>query len=222
MIDVKIEPVVAEAAPQLKVLTIEAELSNPPTPDRLWEMVQEAAADIKGRYQMPDINKRPGIAATRAAYKALGKEPNRYRPSSEALCRRAVKGMELYRIDTLVDIINLVSMKSGYSIGGFDADLIDGDTITLGRGREGEPYEGIDRGMLNIEGMPVYRDNTGGIGTPTSDNERTKLSQDTSRLLMVVNAYGEEMPLDEVARLTRSLLEEFCSLKSFSSNIFQP
>lgn len=203
-----------EAAPGLKVMAIEAEVNNPPTSDELWNELSEVAGEIKESYEIAQINKRPAIAATRAAYKALGKDPNRYRPSSEALCRRVVKGMELYRIDALVDIINLISLKSGYSIGGFDADKIDGDTVVLGRGAQDEPYEGIGRGMLNIEGMPVYRDRTGGIGTPTSDNERTKLTPETRRLLMIVNDYGDEMPLPEVERLTRRLLEKYCGARN--------
>lgn len=214
MTGIKIEDVVREAAPGLKVMAIEAEVSNPPTTDELWQELGDVASEIKATYEMPQINKRPAIAATRSAYKALGKDPNRYRPSSEALCRRVVKGMELYRIDALVDIINLISLKSGYSIGGFDADRIDGDTVTLGRGAQDEPYEGIGRGMLNIEGMPVYRDKTGGIGTPTSDNERTKLTPETRRLLMIVNDYGDEMPLPEVERLTRRLLEKYCNARN--------
>ena len=120
-----------------------------------------------------------------------------------------MKGMELYRIDTLVDVINLISIQSGYSIGGFDLDKIDGEQLTLGVGREGEPFEGIGRGTLNIANMPVYRDNVGGIGTPTSDNERTKLSLETTRLLMCINVYGEEMPVDDVIGLSTSWMENF-------------
>ena len=99
MTGIKIEDVVREAAPGLKVMAIEAEVSNPPTTDELWQELGDVASEIKATYEMPQINKRPAIAATRSAYKALGKDPNRYRPSSEALCRRVVKGMELYRID---------------------------------------------------------------------------------------------------------------------------
>ena len=134
--------------------------------------------------------------ATRNLYKALGKDPNRYRVSSEALCRRVVKGMDLYRIDTLVDLINLVSMVSGYAIGGFDADKIVGDNVTLGVGEQDEKFEGIGRGLLNIEGLPVYRDAIGGIGTPTSDEERTKITLATTHLQMQINAFAKEMPLD--------------------------
>ncbi|MFY9597736.1 MAG: phenylalanine--tRNA ligase beta subunit-related protein, partial [Dysgonamonadaceae bacterium] len=138
----------------------------------------------------------------------LGKDPNRYRPSAEALCRRIVKGIELYRINTLVDLINLLSLKTGYSIGGFDADKIRGN-LTLGVGKAGEKFEGIGRGLLNIEGLPVYRDEQGGIGTPTSDEERTKIDSDTSHLLMIINAYSGKQGLPEAVDYGVELLKKY-------------
>lgn len=155
----------------------------------LWQEIHECEEFLRARYTTESIKSIAAIEATRLAYKACGKEPSRYRPSSEQLVRRILQGKSLYQIDTCVDLVNLASMRSGYSIGGFDADRIDGDTLTLGIGREGEPYEGIGRGVLNIAGMPVYRDATGGIGTPTSDHERTKLSMATTTLLALVNGY---------------------------------
>lgn len=209
-----VEDAIKNAAPSLKVVTVEADVTNTATDDALWQLLLDEGERIRSSYQMPDVARRPGIAATRAAYKALGKEPNRYRPSSEALCRRLVKGMELYRIDALVDIINLISVRSGYSIGGFDADKIAGDTLRLGVGRENEPFEAIGRGMLNIASLPVYRDEVGGVGTPTSDNERTKLDLSTRRLLMCINIYGEEMSIDDTVALTRQLIEKYCDARN--------
>ena len=206
-------------AQALRVLQIEAEIENPDTPEALWAELEALAADVHGRYAMEMVNKRPAIAATRTAYKACGKEPNRYRPSSEALMRRMVKGLELYRTAAVIDLINLLSVACGHSIGGFDADRIDGDTVTLGIGREGEPYEAIGRGPLNIAGMPVWRDNTGGIGTPTSDNERTKLSPSTRRLLMIVNMYGDEMPVADIEALARRLLVTYASAKNIQTRL---
>ena len=206
-------------APALRVLQIEAEIENPDTSEALWAELEALAADVHGRYAMEMVNKRPAIAATRTAYKACGKEPNRYRPSSEALMRRMVKGLELYRTAAVIDLINLLSVACGHSIGGFDADRIDGDTVTLGIGREGEPYEAIGRGPLNIAGMPVWRDNTGGIGTPTSDNERTKLSPSTRRLLMIVNMYGDEMPVADIEALARRLLVTYASAKNIQTRL---
>ena len=68
-------------------------------------------------------------------------------------------------------MINLASIYSGHSIGGFDLDKIQGDRLVLGIGKAGEPYEGIGRGELNIEGMPVYRDAVGGVGTGCMESE---------------------------------------------------
>lgn len=212
--EIIIEDVIKDAAPGLKVVTVEADVENAETDESLWQMLLEEGERVRSAYAMPDIARREAIAATRLAYKALGKEPNRYRPSSEALCRRLVKGLELYRINALVDIINLVSVRSGYSIGGFDADKISGDLLRLGAGREDEPFEAIGRGMLNIASLPIYRDAIGGIGTPTSDNERTKLDIDTRRLLMCINIYGEEMSADDTAALTKELLTRYCNARN--------
>jgi DNA/RNA-binding domain of Phe-tRNA-synthetase-like protein len=125
-----------------------------------------------------------------------------------------LRGIPLYQIDTLVDLINLVSIRYGYSIGGFDADKFEGDTLTLGIGKAGEPYEGIGRGMLNIEGMPVYRDAIGGVGTPTSDNERTKLGLETTRLLTIINGYSGKEGLREAADYMVELIKEFASAEN--------
>lgn len=220
--NIEIEDIIKNVAPHLQVVAIEADVINCDTPDDLWTELTQEALRIAQLYDLSQINKRPGIAATRAAYKALGKEPNRYRPSSEALCRRAVKGMELYRINVLVDIINLISMRSGYSIGGFDADCIQGDLLRLGAGRAGEVFNAIGRGQLNIEGLPLYRDAVGGIGTPTSDEERTKLSIATRRLLMCINIYQEEMPVGDVVNLSRNLLERYCQATNITVKYVRP
>jgi DNA/RNA-binding domain of Phe-tRNA-synthetase-like protein len=142
-----------------------------------------------------------------------GKDPSRYRPASEQLIRRILQGKELYQIDTLVDLVNLASIVYGYSIGGFDVAKIKGDTLTLGIGKEGEPYEGIGRGILNIAGLPVYRDAEGGVGTPTSDNERTKLTLSTRQLLVLINGYdGNEERVLQNAHYIQELVRRYaCS-----------
>jgi DNA/RNA-binding domain of Phe-tRNA-synthetase-like protein len=157
---------------------------------------------------MEDIKNRPAIEATRMVYKKLGKDPNRYRPSGEALCRRLLKGQGLYQIDTLVDLINLVSLKTGYSIGGFDADKIEGN-LELGVGKQNEPFEAIGRGTMNIEGLPVYRDSIGGIGNPSSDEERTKISAETTHLLLLINGYSGMEGLSEAVEYSINLLKKY-------------
>lgn len=211
---------IREAAPGVKILTVEADVTNQPTPDALWNEIERLAEGMRGVMEIADINKRPAIAATRNLYKRLGKEPNRYRPSMEAMSRRLLKGMDLYRIDALVDLINLVSLSSGYAIGGFDSGKIDGDTLTLGVGRDGEEFNAIGRGPLNISCLPVYRDGCGAIGTPTSDEERTKISMATTRLLMTINIYAEEMPVADVMALVSRLLSEYASAINVKFNLY--
>lgn len=220
--EIRFSDIILKAAPEIRTIMISAGIVNRPTSDELWHEVEEVAGSVKSRYQLSDIRLRPAIAATRNAYKALGKEPNRYRPSAEALCRRVVNGKGLYRLTTMVDIINLVSMATGYSIGGFDADRIEGDSLTLGAGMHEEEFHAIGRGLLNIEGLPVYRDAVGPIGTPTSDEERTSLSEETVRVLMLVNVYGEETPVEETIALTRRLFERYASATDFHAEVVAP
>lgn len=212
---------IKQAAPALKVIKIEASVSNNPTSDLLWDEILHEADVIKRGFALNMINKRPAIAATRAAYKALGKDPNRYRPSAESLCRRIVNDKGLYRLTTLVDLINLLSIASGYSIGGFDADKISGDSLLLDAGTHDDIFEGIGRGLLNIEGLPVYRDEKGGIGTPTSDEERTKLTPATTHLLMLINVYGEDMTIDDTANMAVDLLKRHADANNISVEILE-
>lgn len=176
----------------------------------LWDEIEEWGDKYRAGYTTETIKKIPGIEATRRVYRACGKDPSRYRPAAEALIRRMLQGKSLYQIDTLVDLVNLASIAYGYSIGGFDADKFVGDTLTLGVGREGEPYEGIGRGMLNIAGLPVYRDAVGGVGTPTSDNERTKMEMSTKNVFILINGYdGNEDNVRANAEYIIRLFEKY-------------
>ena len=216
------DPIIKEKTPDYKLIAVEAVVESPETDDNLWREITSFAESYRACHEMPDVNKRPGIAGTREAYKAFGKEPNRYRPSTEALCRRFVKGLDLYRSLALIDLVNLLSVSCGHSIGGFDADKIEGDTLTLGVGHEGEPYQAIGRGELNIAGLPVWRDATGGIGTPTSDNERTKMSAATRHLLLTINVYRPDMADEDIMTLTTRLLEQYADAKNITFNIYRP
>lgn len=221
--EILFEDAIRQAAPALEVILVEATISNHPTEDALWSEIADMEKHIRDTLPMELVRHRPAIDATRKAYKACGKDPNRYRPSAEALCRRAVKGMELYRTLTAIDLINLLSMATGHSIGGFDADKIDGTTLSLGIGAYNEPYEAIGRGELNIEGLPVYRDNIGGIGTPTSDNERTKLSPETRHLVMTINMYGSDpdYPPQKVIALTERLLTQYAKASNITTRLIK-
>ena len=213
MIQIELSSEIKTACPELKVLAIACQVKNSPSDAALWQEIAAEEAAVKATCHIEEVNKWAPIKATRTAYKRLGKDPNRYRPSAEALRRRILRDLPLYRIDTLVDLINLVSIRSGYSIGGFDADKIEGNLI-LGVGREGELYQGIGRGVLNIAGLPVYRDRVGGIGTPTSDEERTKISMETTSLLMIINGYSGSEGLSEAGEYAIDLLRRYASAEN--------
>lgn len=201
---------------------LEAKVKNSPYCQPLWDEINALGEHFRQTLTTESLKEIPSIAATRRVYRACGKDPSRYRPAAEALIRRMLQGKSLYQIDTLVDLVNIASIAFGYSIGGFDADKFMGDTLTLGIGREGEPYEGIGRGMINIAGLPVYRDTEGGVGTPTSDNERTKMEIGTTHLVVLINGYdGDEKRVRENAEYIQTLIRKYCESDGGSYFIYK-
>ena len=222
MIDIVIDPRILEACPETRIGLISATVVNEPTCDSLWAEIEAAAEEVKQRYELLEINQRPTIAATRHLYKKLGKDPSRYRVASEALCRRIIRGLGIYRLTTLIDVVNLVSIKSGYPISGLDGDRIAGNSLTMSVGTAEDVYNGIGRGLLNIEGMPVYRDAEGPIATPTSDEERTKFTEQTVKAQININAFAPEMPLEEAVEWTAALLKKYAHATDVETKVYVP
>ena len=213
---------IKQVCPAFVGAAVEAQVVNSTYSAALWDEIHRWEEQFRQQLTTESLKELSGIAATRRVYKACGKDPSRYRPASEQLIRRMLQGKELYQIDTLVDLVNLASIVYGYSIGGFDADKMVGDTLTLGIGREGEPYEGIGRGLLNIAGLPVYRDQQGGVGTPTSDNERTKMTLATTHLLVLINGYdGQEDRVRQNAEFIQQLIRKYCQSEGGSITIYR-
>ncbi|MCC5932339.1 MAG: hypothetical protein JJU28_24045 [Cyclobacteriaceae bacterium] len=187
-LQVEIETTMAEKLPSANVMSLLAEVEVMPSPQSLLDEIEAASDQLRSQLKIEDISRQDAIAQTRQAYKTLGKDPSRYRPSSEALLRRIVGGKSLYLINNLVDLLNLISLRTAFSIGGFDANQIEGK-VRLGVGLADEPYEAIGRGQLNIEGLPVLRDDRGAFGTPTSDVMRTRVTEDTQIFRMDIIYY---------------------------------
>lgn len=196
-----------QCCPRFKGAAILAKVTNKTTTLPLQQEIDKEIAHLRNIYTTATIKERSGIAATREAYRAFGKDPSRYRPACEQLARRAVQGKGLYPISTLVDLGNLLSLLSGYSIAVLDHDKIVGEQLELGVGTENEPYEAIGRGTLNIAHLPIYRDKTGGIATPTSDHVRTMISSTTSKVIILINAYdGDLKNLSDTIKTAQQLL----------------
>ena len=210
MLNIKIENCIREIAPLYLAGIIEASVVNMPTSAELSNEINSCIDNLRQLYDIDTVKERSGIKATRQAYRKAGKDPSRYRPSCEQLCRRVLQEKGLYSIDSLVDIGNLISLDSAYSVAVIDKDKITGDTLRLGIGKESEPYEAIGRGHLNIFQMPVWRDDVGGFATPTSDNVRTMCSAETQNVLIIINGYdGDKEAVRQALNKTSALLSKF-------------
>lgn len=220
MFDVSIDKVLKEKCPDLTLGVILCSVKNYTYSKELWLEIEGECERIKRTYDLSSVKTQTHIAATREAYKRTGKDPNRYRPATDSLYRRIVKGYELYPISALVDLVNLVALRSGYSIGGFDAAKVKGNVVA-GIGEKNEKYEGIGRGQLNVEGLPILRDAKGGIGTPTSDEVRTAISKETGRFYMNINGYTGKKDLLPVLDDSIELLKKYVSGTDFETRIVE-
>lgn len=218
MLQVEISKELKSKCPNLVLGLLECNVQNSISNKMLWKEIEIEISNIRNMHTMESIKQIPSIAATRSAYKSTGKDPNRYRPSTESMYRRILKGNSLYRISTVVDLINLVALRTGYSLGVFDAEQICG-SVVAGIGAYDEVFHGIGRGKLNIEGMPVIRDAKGGIGTPTSDEERTAFQLHSTKLFVNINSYLGEDGLKDAIDFAENLLCKYASAKNVCKQI---
>jgi DNA/RNA-binding domain of Phe-tRNA-synthetase-like protein len=105
------------------------------------------------------VTRHPFIASWRDMYRSFGTKPGDYRPSAEALIRRALKTGRLPTINTAVDAYNAVSVMHLIPMGGFDLDLVVGD-IRLRFSPGGEAFTplGSDKREETYVGEVVYAD----------------------------------------------------------------
>lgn len=210
------------ACPAYSAAMVTANVINSEHNIPLWSDIEEIVNKYRGTYTTESIKDISAIRDARLSYKACGVEPSRYRPSAESLCRRVIRGLDLYRVNTLVDIINIVSMKTGLSMGAYDMNNIAGDEIVIGLGEGGEQYNGIGKGYLNITNMPVMRDFNGAFGTPTSDSTRTMVSLSTKGLLVIIHGFGGADGLQEAVQMCNELLTKYASASDLKSEIIRP
>ncbi len=200
----------------LGCVTAQVEAAAAP-PELLAEMRARVDEILKLPYPR-GVLESSGITATRSAYKALGKDPARYRGSAEALLRRVIAGKGLPQINAVVDVINLVSVESRLSIGLYDLAHLSGD-IVFRAGRAGETYKGIGKYDLNLEGLPVFCDAVGPHGSPTSDSERTMVTAETKRVVAVVISFGGRDGLERWTQRLSDLFQRYASGSSLEQEI---
>ena len=205
---VKISKNLHNSLNQCRLGVLIANVKVEPSSDQFNALMDKAHLTLIDELAVKNEKEFEVIAQTRAAYKQCGKEPSRYRPSAEALLRRLRTKRSLYRINNVVDMINLSSMTSKFSIGGFDLNNIEGDIVCdIGNAN---PYAAIGRGSLNIESMPGLKDDKGFFGTPTSDSERTKVTSYTSQLLLIYYDFYGHPSLEEAMDYSAQLIKNHC------------
>lgn len=219
MVNVRIDESLKERCPEAALGLLQCKVEVAPDPEEFLAMLNGKIAELS-EVELSQANKRDKIQSTRKAYKALGKEPNRYRSSAEAMCRRIAKERGLYYINNVVDINNYLSIKSGYSMGTYDLARTKGG-ITWMRAPEGTAYRGIGKDVLNIEFLPVLFDEEGPFGNPTSDNDRTMITDETKDLLLVYYAFDGDADLPGLLEEAKDLLEKYAGGKDFETKILK-
>lgn len=198
--------------------SIQANIVVIPSDTLLLEKLDKACESFASNYKVEDISKLQAIADSRKAYKTLGKDPARYRLSSEALMRRIVKEKGIYKINNIVDINNLISIESHYSICAFDINKLK-EPIWFTVGKKEDEYYGIGRGLLNIENLPVFEDQLGKFGSPTSDSERVKITNKTTFISMNIISFNGISNVEFYLNQLKDNLVQFAEAKNVEMKI---
>jgi len=219
MIPITIEKQLKNNCPGASLGAVQCKVEVTADPAEFLAMLNEKIGEL-AEVELSGANKREAIQSTRKAYKALGKDPSRYRCSAEAMCRRISKERGLYYINNVVDINNYLSIKSGYSMGTYDLAHIRGG-ITWMRAPEGTAYRGIGKDVLNIEFLPALFDEEGPFGNPTSDNTRAMITDETKEILMVYYCFDGGAALDALLAEAKDLLEKYAGGREFETGILK-
>ncbi len=220
MITIRIAEELKMKCPNLSLGIISADVKLVKDHKGLWEHIDQVCEEFEHKYEVSDISKLPNVSAARAAYRACGKDPARYRLSSEALIRRVLKGKGLYKINNLVDVTNLISLTSQYSIGTYNYAKVDSEVV-FRIGRSDEVYLGIGRGELNIENLPVLADAAGSFGSSTSDSERTMITNNTEKILMNIISFGGTEGLRQTVEEAKEMLVRYAEAQNIESTIIE-
>lgn len=189
------------------------------TNKELWDYLENKIMPrIQEEFTLESLAEQINIKASREAYKILGKEPSRYRVSSESLIRRILQGKGLYKINNIVDTNNLISIETGYSVGSYDLANLQGD-ITFRVGKEGEEYQGIGKEMISIEKLPVFADSLGAYGSPTSDSTRAMITENSKDILTVLISFNGTEGLEQSIDIAQNYLVKYANAEDIHSVI---
>ena len=177
---------------------------------------------LKGRLQLFqesiffDLQEKPvteidGVARWRKIFKSVGKDPNRYRHSAEALYRRVKKQNYLQTINSAIDLNNFFSLQYEVPIGIYDLDKLQGENIELRIGSEGESYTGLNGRENSIENLIVACDAAGPFGSPFVDSATAPVGEETKNAVQII-FLKPSLSVEESEKLTKSLMDMFVSI----------
>lgn len=182
-----------------------------PSTQELITLFEDVVATLFREYSIEKIAQNPHITATRQAYKALGKSPHEYRNAAEAMLRRIVQGKGLYHINNIVEVNNLISITSGYSIGSYDTNQLKGN-IELRRAESGAHYDGIGKASINIEYLPTLYDELGAFGNPSSDSRRAMIQPGDHDIVTIFYSFDGAEELDQWMEKFALYLKNYCGV----------
>ena len=189
---IKIDSILQEKLPDFSVISYLMDVENNKT-----ETVLNILNNLKSDILIEEVTSDPKIKETRDGYKKLGKDPSHTRPACEALLRRVIKGIQLYSLGDLIDLGNILSVETKRSVCVVDAAKIQGD-VTIRIGEDGEYVDAINRGLINAFNLPVYVDDQGIFGSPTSDTIRTSVTESTKQILVMIICFSaKDKNIDE-------------------------
>ena len=157
--------------------------AQPCDPGLLAAAARRVVEQVRREMQLETLSTHPTLAGLRRLFKAAGCDPTRYRPSSEALLRRLLKGEEMPVISPLVDLNNCLSASLAVPCCVMAEETVSPPYV-FRAGRPGESYESL-RGPFNLEGKPLLVDAHGPCDAPITGNSRVKVTPDTKRAWLV-------------------------------------
>ena len=218
MLSVSINSDLKQIVPELALGCVQAQVKVEQHSEPLWREIDVNLVQLAASHKSGEIGSIPQIAAMRSAYKVLGKDPSRYRGSAEALLRRVLSGKGLYRVNNVVDINNLISLKSLFPAGSYDLGNVT-PPIELRIGAAGESYKGIGKDEINIENLPVFADVNGTFGSPTSDSERAMIRLESSNVLMVIFSFSGPRDLERWTIAASELLQRYADAQQIETAV---
>lgn len=162
------------------------------SPKMLQGRINYFVESLRLEHDLSKLTEIEGVREWRAAFKQLGIDPSRYRPSSEALLRRLLQGNPFFWINSAVDVNNFFSVLHALPFGIYDQDHLAGDIICR-LGQSTDRYEGLNGREVNMEGKLLLADDQGAFGSPIVDSTRSCVTE-KSRNLMQVVFFHEQVP----------------------------